>query len=409
MPAMDNDLFHAWDAGQILDDIPEVSAVYRFNATLQSYEQYVRINGSQSGTDFDISVGEGYIFELTDAASWDPNGPGGLLASTAENTGKTTPAAIVVEPGGDGQPRVFARLANLSSSAISVAWSTGGAGAGKLVVTSLADGSRMEFLPVSIGINGEMSFAQVNGLKPEEQYTWKVEGAAEELSGSFTAAQVGIGMYPYSIYGRLVDGRGKPLGGLLVTLKVVGESGESDLLSATTGSEGYWTVNLGNLKTAATGEVFEYKAGDEVAIQVLGTDWSRSFTSHVGPDSPFNVALDLTGEDVASDGAAGKNPVGPSLPRAFSLAQNFPNPFNPSTTNKFALPQNTGAVAARLAVFNLRGQEVAVLVDRALQPGEYTVQWNGVDRFGRKVSSGVYFYRLTTPGFSATRKMVILK
>jgi len=66
-------------------------------------------------------------------------------------------------------------------------------------------------------------------------------------------------------------------------------------------------------------------------------------------------------------------------------------------------------VKVRLDVFNLRGQLVKTLVDRAMEAGDYRVQWEGTDNSGKHVSSGVYFYRLTTPNFNATRKMVILK
>jgi len=96
------------------------------------------------------------------------------------------------------------------------------------------------------------------------------------------------------------------------------------------------------------------------------------------------------------------------LPRAFSLAQNEPNPFNPSTTISYTVPENT-SVRVRLEVFNLRGMLVHKLVDAGRGPGVYNVMWDGTDEKGAKVSSGVYFYRLRAGDFVKVRKMVLIK
>lgn len=410
MPAMDNNLFFSWDANQILTFVPEIRTVYRFNAQLQRTEQRVRFNGELKGTNFDLNVGDGYIFEVSAAGSWDPNGPVVLLASAGNETDATAnPASIVIEPTGNGQSTAFASLSNLTSSAVTLTWATGSAAAGKLIVTAAADGGSQAFDPVINSRNGQLSYAQVTGLKAGEQYSWRIEGAAEALSGTFTAAQVGIGMQPFICYGRLVDTSGQPLRNITVTARIAGEQSESGILSAITDNDGYWVFNLANLKDANTGEVFEWKQGDEIRMSAVGIGWSSSFESRIGSSSPFNVAGNLIASDVDTDINNSNNPVGPSLPKAFSLAQNYPNPFNPSTTIKFSVPEGVSAVKARLTVFNLRGQEVAVLVNRSIEPGDYTVQWDGNDRTGRRVSSGVYFYRLSTPQFNATRKMVILK
>ncbi|MCE5272546.1 T9SS type A sorting domain-containing protein [bacterium] len=99
---------------------------------------------------------------------------------------------------------------------------------------------------------------------------------------------------------------------------------------------------------------------------------------------------------------------GAALPRAFSLGANVPNPFNPSTSITYSVG-GEAPVTVHLSVFNLRGQVVAVLVDRVIAPGQYTVNWDGRGRGGEQLSSGVYFYRLTAGDFNLTRKMVLLK
>jgi len=89
------------------------------------------------------------------------------------------------------------------------------------------------------------------------------------------------------------------------------------------------------------------------------------------------------------------------LPTDFTLHQNCPNPFNPITEISFSLPEES---EVRLEVFNIMGQKVAALIDDHLEAGEYKFQWDG-----SQAASGVYFYRLDTSDYSATRKMVLLK
>jgi len=98
------------------------------------------------------------------------------------------------------------------------------------------------------------------------------------------------------------------------------------------------------------------------------------------------------------------------LPKSFALAQNVPNPFNPSTTIHFGLPTaQEGQHQVRLTIYNLRGQTVFTLVDGSLNPGYHSVVWNGIDRHGKPLSSGIYFYRLQVNGQIFTRKMILLK
>jgi len=90
----------------------------------------------------------------------------------------------------------------------------------------------------------------------------------------------------------------------------------------------------------------------------------------------------------------------------FHLAQNFPNPFNPSTTISYTLPKR---IRVALKVYNIRGQEVITLVDGVQNPGDHSVQWFGEDNLGRKVSSGLYVCRLVAGKNVYTRKMAMIK
>lgn len=95
-----------------------------------------------------------------------------------------------------------------------------------------------------------------------------------------------------------------------------------------------------------------------------------------------------------------------SLPNAYALGQNYPNPFNPETVIEYNLPH---AAQVRLTVFNIVGQEVTTLVNDYQSAGIKRVIWDGTDAYGIKVTSGVYFYRLSTADFDMTRKMIMMK
>jgi hypothetical protein len=94
------------------------------------------------------------------------------------------------------------------------------------------------------------------------------------------------------------------------------------------------------------------------------------------------------------------------LPRAFALRQNYPNPFNPSTEILFDVPKKSHV---KIAIYNVLGQKVKCLVDEELPPGEYSRIWDGTSDTGESVSTGVYLYRLESPDYRQSRKMILLK
>ena len=85
---------------------------------------------------------------------------------------------------------------------------------------------------------------------------------------------------------------------------------------------------------------------------------------------------------------------------------NYPNPFNPSTTIRYTLPE---ASNVRLIIYNILGQQVRTLVNTAQSRGIYSVQWDGRDAYGRQAATGVYIYRLEASANVATRNMVFAK
>jgi len=100
------------------------------------------------------------------------------------------------------------------------------------------------------------------------------------------------------------------------------------------------------------------------------------------------------------------------LPQRFQLFQNSPNPFNASTSIAYFIPGNESRqVSVQIAIYNMLGQRVRVLIDGPQSPGARSVVWDGRDDAGSDVASGVYFYKLTATGvdYVQSRKMVLLK
>jgi len=90
---------------------------------------------------------------------------------------------------------------------------------------------------------------------------------------------------------------------------------------------------------------------------------------------------------------------------SFTLKQNYPNPFNPQTKIGFTVPNITGNLSfVKLAVYDVVGNEVALLVNEEKAPGDHQVTFDASNLPG-----GVYFYRMETTGFAETKKLVLLK
>ena len=115
-------------------------------------------------------------------------------------------------------------------------------------------------------------------------------------------------------------------------------------------------------------------------------------------DAPFDIT------DTGSTAIAEPEPN--LLPEEFTLYQNFPNPFNASTSIRFEVPRSGNIT---LAVYNMIGQKTAVLADGYYRAGIYQIEWDGRDSRGREVASGVYFYGLTADDTSRFNKMILLK
>jgi len=100
------------------------------------------------------------------------------------------------------------------------------------------------------------------------------------------------------------------------------------------------------------------------------------------------------------------NDASVDLPVTAALFENYPNPFNPSTTIRYALSEDAHVL---LRVYNMLGQIVKTLVDENQLAGYQQIVWNGSNDFGQNVASGMYYYRVTAGNLTATKRMLLLK
>ncbi len=137
------------------------------------------------------------------------------------------------------------------------------------------------------------------------------------------------------------------------------------------------------------------------------TDTLRFMPSVVGADSALITIQSNTNsspDTIRVSGIANsatKVNHGTELPKCYALDQNYPNPFNPTTTISFNIPSKSFVT---LKVYNILGQEIAMVVSEEMQAGSYTKQWNAAN-----MSSGIYFYRLQAGTFTQTKKLVLLR
>jgi hypothetical protein len=172
----------------------------------------------------------------------------------------------------------------------------------------------------------------------------------------------------------------------------------------------YTSYNLYYLNTADTLDVTMDDNNNVFADPLFVSATPGVEDLRLGIGSPalntgVNVGLPFDGAAPEIGAYEGSGVTGVSdkqqLPKSLALAQNYPNPFNPSTTISYDLPR---AVHVTLKVYNTLGQEVATLVNENTSAGVHVVQFNG-----SALASGVYLYRLQTPGFLQSKKMLLMK
>ncbi|UCC80764.1 MAG: T9SS type A sorting domain-containing protein [Candidatus Zixiibacteriota bacterium] len=137
----------------------------------------------------------------------------------------------------------------------------------------------------------------------------------------------------------------------------------------------------------------------ETSIAWPGPEWHTYYFRF--SDGASTVETELDSIYLTVDGIEDEN-----LPVTFELRQNYPNPFNARTRIEFVLGEQS---AVELLVYNITGEKIVTLADAEFEAGLHGVTWDGQDSYGRRVSSGIYFYRISAGNNTVTRKMLLMK
>ncbi len=149
--------------------------------------------------------------------------------------------------------------------------------------------------------------------------------------------------------------------------------------------------------------------GDMVAFR---QDGENLFVSVIGSNFADGTLFFIQTTDNAQPGILsaslneGAIPVVAAAPSAFALEQNSPNPFNPSTTIRFALPE---ASQVNLVVYDVNGRAIRTLASGSFSAGMHSVVWDARDDRGREVATGTYIYRIVTDKGTFVKRMTLLK
>ena len=147
----------------------------------------------------------------------------------------------------------------------------------------------------------------------------------------------------------------------------------------------FYNINLQNVKINA------YKG-----IQLRNASINIQDTLLITVNSGLRIIREIRSSIVTDINEKGVN-----VPLSYELAQNFPNPFNPTTTIKYTILNET---IVKLTVHDILGRQIQVLVNEKQKPGNYSVMFNA-----KILTTGVYFYKLETGTFTSTKKMIVLK
>jgi hypothetical protein len=146
-------------------------------------------------------------------------------------------------------------------------------------------------------------------------------------------------------------------------------------------------------------------AGHDVRTMWFGFSFQYIRDDVAGaPIDRFEIFKDV--KNAIQMGPGAPNITGDEIPRANRLSQNFPNPFNPSTTIRYDV-QARGLVTVK--IFDVSGRLVSTIVNGAKDAGSYSVVWDGTNDGGAPVASGIYFCKMETTGFVAVKKLVLLR
>ena len=193
--------------------------------------------------------------------------------------------------------------------------------------------------------------------------------------------------------------------------------GDNGVIFKTTNQGASWNLSNSGLSQNLFSVFFTdlntgYITAEQTVLKTTnaGSNWFSVFS--FGADSLFssyfiNANTGYTCGDegrvykTTTGGVIGIPPISTEVPKDFSLFQNYPNPFNPTTSIRFGIANES---FVKLAVYDMLGREIEILVNENLSPATYEVKWNA-DKF----SSGIYFYRIQADDYNDVKKMSVIK
>ncbi len=379
------------------------ASVYQFPVTL-----YWHVNGPTTGFTYSVEVG---THSGLAGASVFSTGSVDTLAYVAPSNGTYYWRVTASNGVGTAQSSIESFVVNVPSNALAVpvpAWPIGG----NTVWTNTPDliwyfnaynpatsydveyGTSLSF--GSTGTNDSTHF-HMPTLSSGQTYYWHVRArnVTDSSAWSTTAS--------FAVWDSIVPFTnviGSPLPGVTLmtdsptlswysqaqstgTSSVIEVSDQPTVTNATVYQS---TANHYDLKNLATNKTYYWR--------VRSKDDKGNYSSY-SPTANFSIAK-VT--DI-------KNDLN-SIPATYTLSQNYPNPFNPTTIIRYGIPQNADVT---LSIYNMLGQKIKTLVSEQKNAGTYSVQWNGDNEFGQKVSSGAYIYRINAGNFVKAMKLILMK
>ncbi|KAA3597104.1 MAG: choice-of-anchor D domain-containing protein, partial [Calditrichaeota bacterium] len=248
------------------------------------------------------------------------------------------------------------------------------------------------FLTTAGVVNGTLDIG--NNTANNNPYTVNLtaDGASPDISVSSTFLNFG---------GQLSFPQGSPVVG--ADTVTVTNTGSADLTISALNISG---TNVNNFAVTNTTPVtVTPNSSVDIIVDLANITATGTYnaTLEIVNNAPSgNVFVNLSADILI----LGIEDLGNAIPTEFSLAPNYPNPFNPTTTIKFGIPEKN---FTRVVVYNALGQSVKTLVNETLEASFYELKWDGTDNNGNTVASGIYFARMEAGKFVEIRKMTFLK
>jgi hypothetical protein len=293
------------------------------------------------------------------------------------------------------------------------AYTFNGTNGNRLLMTAVATGgvgynTTVYLYPPNGGALATSTFADRMEFKLSASGTWVVlvEDNSDDTPGSYNVCVLDANAGPFT-------GNGESDGGpILVGLNVAGAANAlADFDGFTFTGHAGQTAALTAITTSGAMNTFIslYPPGGGIALTATAND---NVSVPLTLDGTYTVVIEDQGQDqtgtyssqvLLSGGPTGVNGM---PPLEFALREASPNPFSDATRLEYTLP---AASRVQLRVYDVRGALVRTLVDGHHDAGVHSAFWDGRDERGRRLASGVYFYRISAAGHTTTRKMVLAR